>query len=82
MKEAPRKIYLQIGDHNYDDLDHEEVTWCSDRNDDSDIEYIRTDINEEMLEALKKDCKRFETLGYPPSYNSVQIIKKVEKGEE
>lgn len=38
-KKPPNKIYLQIGDHNYDDLDHEEVTWCADRIEDTDIEY-------------------------------------------
>jgi len=36
---APNKIYLQTGDHNYDDLEGEEVTWCSDRIDDTDLEY-------------------------------------------
>ncbi len=38
----PKKIYLQIGDHNYDDLESNEVTWCSDRIDNSDLEYNLT----------------------------------------
>ena len=41
MNEGLKIIYLQIGDHNYDDLDHEEITWCEDRQDDTDLEYIR-----------------------------------------
>jgi len=36
---APNKIYLQIGDHNYDDIYGDDITWCSDRQDDNDIEY-------------------------------------------
>ena len=39
MDKMPSKIYLQIGDHNFDDICGEEVTWCRDKIEDSDIEY-------------------------------------------
>jgi hypothetical protein len=47
MKDAPKTIYLQVYD--MDDCDdrfdmHEGVTWCQDKINDSDIEYIRADI--------------------------------------
>lgn len=43
MKNIPKKLYLQIGEDttskDFNDLDHEYVTWCSDRTDKTDIEY-------------------------------------------
>jgi len=44
MKNIPDKIYLQIGDETPDDVDFknlDEVTWCSDRINEKDIEYVR-----------------------------------------
>lgn len=43
MKNVPKKIYLQIGDDCPDDLDFNEligVSWCSDKINDNDIEYM------------------------------------------
>jgi hypothetical protein len=42
MKNVPEKIYLQITDtHEGDDFnDHEEVTWCANRINDTDIPFI------------------------------------------
>jgi hypothetical protein len=44
IRDVPDKIYLQIGDEipnsvNFKDLD--EVTWCEDRINENDIEYVR-----------------------------------------
>lgn len=36
---APQTIYLQTGDHNYDDLEGSDVTWCQNRINDTDLEY-------------------------------------------
>jgi hypothetical protein len=42
MIKTPGKIYLQIEDNDGDGL--EEITWCTDRINDSDVQYIRADI--------------------------------------
>lgn len=49
MKNLPEKIYLQIGEEaDIDDyLDFNElvgVSWCSDKIEESDVEFIRSDI--------------------------------------
>jgi hypothetical protein len=45
---APAKIYLVYGDIEHDDthqsLSEGEVSWCEDRQHDSDVEYVRADI--------------------------------------
>ncbi len=47
MKNIPNRIYLQIGEDSTQDDDFEKialdgsVSWCSDRVNDSDIEYVR-----------------------------------------
>ena len=46
---APERIYLQTGLDEWDSEDAaweslEGVTWCSDRIDDSDVEYVRRDV--------------------------------------
>lgn len=43
MKNIPKKIYLQIGEDNgiIDDFNKlSEVTWCEDKINDNDLEYI------------------------------------------
>jgi len=47
MKDAPKTIYLQVCEENECDSEfseHEGVTWCQDKINDSDIEYTRADI--------------------------------------
>lgn len=41
VREAPERIYLNVGDLPYDvDFDElSDVTWCEDKQDDSDLEY-------------------------------------------
>lgn len=47
MKNIPKRIYLQISDEplekdfDFNDIDSEHVTWCSERVYDSDIEYFQ-----------------------------------------
>lgn len=46
MKNIPDKIYLQIGEETPKDADFEEldeVTWCQDRINDNDVEYVKAD---------------------------------------
>lgn len=45
MKNIPNKIYLQIGEETPKDADFkelDEVTWCQDKINPNDIEYVRT----------------------------------------
>lgn len=42
----PDKIYLQIKDDSGEDQN--EITWCEDRVEDTDIVYIRADIPDEL----------------------------------
>ena len=43
----PKKIYLQVEPE--DDI-HEGITWCEDRINDTDIEYIRADLAKEKVD--------------------------------
>jgi len=56
--EAPERIYLQIGLDAWEEpvesiSDLEGVTWCVDRIDKSDIEYVRRDVAVRLREALR-----------------------------
>lgn len=47
MTKAPGKIYLQVDpdDEGMDDIDWTaEITWCQDKINDNDVEYIRADL--------------------------------------
>ena len=52
---APEKIYLQWADEDYD-----EITWCVDQIDDTDIEYSRVTLEE--LKALRKENELLKNL--------------------
>ena len=46
MKNVPKKIYLQIGEdadleEDFNELSNEDITWCKDKINDNDIEYVR-----------------------------------------
>ncbi len=47
-KDAPKRIYLQLGPDVVEAgtkfSEYHEVTWCADRINEADIEYIRADI--------------------------------------
>ena len=50
---TPERIYLQVSPEDVEepqDLDSGEVTWCEDRQNDSDVEYVRTDRIAALLE--------------------------------
>ena len=78
MKNIPQKIYLQLGD---DDLDEwpssdfnsfSEVTWCEDRQHESDLEYVLVkDIESasEIPELLNEILTKYHEWAYnlPPS---------------
>ncbi len=52
IKDSPKKIYLQIDDEGErpEVFPDEGVTWCEDRMNDNDVEYIRADL----VEVLKQ----------------------------
>jgi len=50
----PKKIYLQV-DEDFTDFiskDVRSVTWCTEKINDDDIEYIKSDLYNEMLKVL------------------------------
>ena len=62
--EAPERIYLQTELNDWDSEDIaweslEGVTWCADRINDNDIEYVRRDIAAKLWAALDQE------LAYP-----------------
>ena len=52
MIKQPDKIYLQINDDLGEELD--DITWCEDRIEDTDIEYIRADLVQCYLTGVKE----------------------------
>jgi hypothetical protein len=57
MKNLPEKIYLQIGeeadiDDNFDFNELVGVSWCSDKIEESDVEFVRSDISEQMAKEF------------------------------
>ena len=51
MKDAPKRIYLQIGpdvpdDTPYSELSTEDITWCEDRINDNDLVYVRSGVKQ------------------------------------
>lgn len=79
--DAPNRIYLNVCDECSCDakfMEHCEVTWCKDRQFESDIEYVRADaqpavaVNEQMLNALKMVMDDPESLeGRPRTFECV-----------
>lgn len=57
MSSAPSRIYLQVGE-DAESLDHySESTWCADRINESDVEYVRADLSEEALHRAALDAR-------------------------
>lgn len=52
MNEVPDKIYLQIKDDS--DEDQNEITWCEDRINDTDIKYIRFDLVKNFIPSFSE----------------------------
>ena len=64
MKNIPEKIYLQVGDLTPDEVseidftDLGEVSWCTDRIYDSDIEFVLSDVVVSEQEPPCTGCGR------------------------
>lgn len=64
MKNIPKKIYLQVGDLNPEEVkdidfnDLAEVSWCSDRIYKSDIEFVLSDVSASKQSRKCKECSR------------------------
>jgi len=67
---APDKIYLQIDETEHRGPNFEGVTWCKDRINDSDVEYIRVD---HVFKSLTDETK---TMPYEELLNFVDEIEK------
>jgi len=53
-QEHPRRIYLQHHDEYYEFFG-EEITWCSDRVNDDDLEYISIDALLEFIDKIENE---------------------------
>jgi len=67
---APDKIYLQIDEIEHKDSTFEAVTWCKDRINDSDVEYIRVD---NVLKSLNDELKKM------PDEELLNFVDEIEK---
>ena len=66
--EAPERIWLQDdGDWQLYDHGDEHVTWCQDKVNDNDTEYVRADLLAEAVEALRKMKRNAATQWVPSS---------------
>lgn len=72
VTDAPAAIWLVYGELEHDDTHREccaggEVTWCEDRQFDSDVQYVRADLVMERVrvlrEALEKADEVLEYMG-------------------
>ncbi len=65
MKNTPDKIYLQIGDDCPDDVDFKElhkISWCTEKINENDIEYIATSKSAEDNKALMEEIAELKHL--------------------
>ncbi len=63
MSDEPKRIYLQQPEHAI--KEYEGCTWCSDRIDDTDTEYIRNDLYAELqaqVEALEQKLEALDVM--------------------
>ena len=54
---APGRIYLQVGDDAEPTPNYDGCTWCADRINESDVEYVRGDLSEEALHRAALDAR-------------------------
>ncbi len=54
MSSAPSRIYLQVGDDAEPPINYSESTWCADRINDSDVEYVRADLATSSVERTRQ----------------------------
>lgn len=55
--QAPERVYLQV-----EDDDFEGASWCADRINEEDVEYIRADLLSNLLDALKRQYSEGEQI--------------------
>jgi DNA-binding NarL/FixJ family response regulator len=65
MKKPPEKIYLQWRDDSIDPYDEVGITWCEEKINDNDIEYIK---NVEMDSSLRPSSGMATTVGKEPTF--------------
>jgi intein/homing endonuclease len=61
----PKRIYLQNEGDGYDPVTWEGASWCQDRIEETDAEYIRADLPKSLLEAaktLKREVDRYANM--------------------
>lgn len=87
MKNLPQKIYLQVGfEHDegddFNDLETSEISWCDDRIDDTDIEYVLLAKFQELQAENKKLRDLLDLLNESRSelYNAMLYVS--EHGQE
>jgi len=61
-KKAPEKIYLQWYTEDCPENCRDEVTWCWDKIEETDVEYIRKDLYDLLLEKCKRIKKETDIL--------------------
>ena len=82
---APDKIYLQIGDYDNpevipdDDWYTGNITWCVDKIDDNDLEYVAA-AELEALKSIKFYLQSFMELDSEPDSNGY-IVVRIPRGE-
>ena len=63
---CPEKIYLQVQD------DNELATWCEDRTNEDDIEYIRADLVNTRPDPLQEKVEEFsKIINHPDAYMNI-----------
>lgn len=80
IKNAPEKIYLVLGDDDFSDCDFKElrnISWCSDKIYDHDIEYLLASSvakkQKKLLDALEL-LSKFNQPGGPTTFKEVRRI--------
>ncbi len=77
----PEVIYLQVGEGS-NEYEDEGVTWCRDKINDSDLEYIRKDILEPIGESIEAEQTICAHDPKPVEGQTVKICTKCGKEEE
>jgi uncharacterized protein YbcI len=76
LKSAPERIYLQLVESDYvDNLYGAEETWCQDKINDDDVEYIRYDIVERLNLELRAQHRTIEDLRNESRNNWIRSMK-------
>ncbi len=57
IKNIPEKIYLQVGDEPADDFCEMEITWCTDKIYESDIDYVLKNDNSDLIKDIEERIK-------------------------